>query len=51
MFNYTTGATKKVEKGKITRLNGVMAMTTFSTTSRNKVIKDYVYSSEARIII
>jgi hypothetical protein len=39
-----------VEKVKVTRINNIFVVPITTTNLRNKVIKDYVYSPEARII-
>ena len=48
MTNFRLG--RSVEKVKVTRINNLLVMPNTSFSTREKVIKDYVYSPQVRII-
>jgi hypothetical protein len=47
---YTAASGRRVEKVKVTRINNMFVLPFTTTSPREKIIKDYVYSPEARII-
>jgi hypothetical protein len=49
-MNLVSRTGRHIEKVKVTRVNNLFIMQNTVNTHREKIIKDYVYSPEARII-
>lgn len=45
-----SGHGRHIEKVKVTRINNLFIMPNTESFSRNKIIKNYVYSPQVRII-